>query len=67
MAQRRPFERQVPPLQRQRQGRMAGDNALAHTVRASRTVQPGNKIERQVRIPAYWPAHESNPNLPAVK
>jgi hypothetical protein len=66
MAQRRPFERQVPPLQRQRQGRMAGGNALRHTVRASRSVQPGNKVERQVRIPII-PPHESSHNLPAVK
>jgi hypothetical protein len=45
---------------------MAGGNALRHTVRASRSVQPGNTIERQVRIPII-PPHESSHNLPAVK
>jgi hypothetical protein len=67
MAQRRPFEREVPPLQCEKQGRMAGDNALRRTVRASRTVQPGNKIERQIRIPIVIPPHDSSANLPAVK
>jgi hypothetical protein len=66
MMRRRPYQHQVPPLQRQKQGRMAGDNALAHTIRGGRSVQPGNKPDRQLRIPSY-PAHESNASLPPVK